>query len=128
MSISAKGFDVIRNMRNNVQKYVDDELVMAVNKSALYVEKLAKPRAPFKTGTLRRSIAAKPAIRKFREVRALVGTILNYAPFQEYGRSRFNVNFTGRFYMTEAIKNSQEFFRGQVRKAMEGVRDRIMKR
>lgn len=93
------------------KKRLNKELEEAMQDSVLWVERDAKEFAPVDTGNLRASIASmveSSGVLK-SEVRGVIGSNVDYAPFQEFGTSRMG---------------AQSF----LRPAMEKNRDRILKR
>jgi HK97 gp10 family phage protein len=62
-----------------------DKLEAAVTSAALLVENDAKDKAPYKTGTLKRSIHHETVEKSAQRVVVAVGTNLEYAAIHEFG-------------------------------------------
>jgi len=62
-----------------------DVLENALTAGALEIENAAKEKAPYLTGTLRRSLHTETDEKSDRRVSVLVGTDLEYAAMQEFG-------------------------------------------
>lgn len=62
-----------------------DVLEQALHAGAQEILNSAKDKAPYKTGTLRRSLHSETAEKSGTRVRVLVGTDLEYAAMQEFG-------------------------------------------
>ena len=93
MSIEINGIDTIL-MR--LQKLHDTEnIVSAMGKSCASVERSARQKAHKKTGDLRRSIKSKVEDSD-TEVKGIVYTPLEYAPYVEYGTGLFARDGNGR--------------------------------
>ena len=71
-----------------IQSDFDHKLGAATKAAAKKVEADAKTLAPYKTGTLRRSITTSDPIKSGGDVYCKVGTDVEYGPYQEYGTSR----------------------------------------
>ena len=66
------------------QQY-NDRCEAAATAGALLVENAAKDKAPYKTGTLKRSITHETIEKSEKACHVSVGTNLEYARLQEYG-------------------------------------------
>ena len=89
MSIEINGIDTILI---RLQKFHDTEnIVSAMGKSCASVERDARQKAPKKTGDLRRSIKSKVEDSN-TEVKGIIYTPLEYAPYVEYGTGLFAEN------------------------------------
>lgn len=89
MSIEINGIDTILI---RLQKFHDTEnIVSAMGKSCASVERNARQKAPKKTGDLRRSIKSKVEDSN-TEVKGIIYTPLEYAPYVEYGTGLFAEN------------------------------------
>lgn len=93
MSIQFEGLD---SVLNSLDELADpDKYTAALQRSCALVERTAKQKAPKDTGALRRSITSK--IEKTSdEIRGIVFTPLEYAPYVEYGTGLFAENGDGR--------------------------------
>jgi HK97 gp10 family phage protein len=78
------GKELERNLEKVKQQF-SDKLEAAVKSGALVVQNDAKRRAPYRTGTLRRSIHMETIEKKRDRVEVLVGTDVEYAWRIEYG-------------------------------------------
>lgn len=89
MSIEINGIDTILI---RLQKFHDTEnIVSAMGKSCASVERGARQKAPKKAGDLRRSIKSKVEDSN-TEVKGIIYTPLEYAPYVEYGTGLFAEN------------------------------------
>lgn len=89
MSIEINGIDTILI---RLQKFHDTEnIVSAMGKSCASVERNARQKAPKKDGDLRRSIKSKVEDSN-TEVKGIIYTPLEYAPYVEYGTGLFAEN------------------------------------
>jgi len=80
----------VKELQKNLEKLGDEftrKLEAATRAGALVVQNDAKQRAPYRTGTLRRSIHTEITSRKYNQVEALVGTDVEYAQRIEMGFS-----------------------------------------
>lgn len=68
------------------------EVTKAVNDAAIAIRNKARSYAPHQHGTLQNSIHATPATVMANNVKATVGTNLDYAPYQEYGTGIYGPN------------------------------------
>lgn len=103
---------VTKNDFARISRELRPRLRDAINETALDVETLAKQRAPVKTGNLRRSLHTAPAA---EELRATVGTNVEYARFVEYGTSRMGP----RPYLTPALESNRPRFVDRLARAFE---------
>jgi HK97 gp10 family phage protein len=86
MSVQFKGLD---ELLDSLDELADaDRFEGALQKACALVERDAKQNAPKDTGELRRSITSKVE-RDGNEVRGVVYTPLEYAPYVEYGTGLF---------------------------------------
>ena len=89
MSIEINGIDTILI---RLQKFHDTEnIVSAMGKSCASVERNARQKAPKKDGDLRRSIKSKVEDSN-TEVKGIIYTPLEHAPYVEYGTGLFAEN------------------------------------
>lgn len=80
----------VKELKKNLEKLSDEftrKLEVATRAGALIVQNDAKQRAPYRTGTLRRSIHTEITSRRRDSVEAQVGTNVEYARRIEYGFS-----------------------------------------
>lgn len=86
MSVQFEGLDAILE---SLDGFVDaDAIEAAVKKACALVERDAKKKAPKDNGELRRSITSKVE-KDVNEVRGIVYTPKEYAPYVEYGTGLF---------------------------------------
>lgn len=88
LTIQVKGGEEFARVLNNSPKITRPHLADALNESAFFLEGQAKVNAPIREGRLRGSITTVQA-RPGKKMRALVGTNLKYALFQEFGTGVF---------------------------------------
>lgn len=92
----AKHEQVIRDMRGG------SGLLQAFRAATLLVQRDAKINSPVDTGRLRASIM--PEVRsEGKRIIGIVGSRVVYAPYQEFGTSRF----AGRRYLGRAIESNE---------------------
>ena len=85
MSIEFEGID---ELFEKIEKIVDTQKVeAALGKACALVERSAKKKAPKDTGELRRSITSK-----VDDLKGIVFTPLEYAPYVEYGTGLYAEN------------------------------------
>jgi len=75
---------LMRKLAGKVEEY-DGKLEAAVTSAALIVENEARNKAPYKTGTLKRSVDHETVEKSSERVVVAVGTDLEYAAIQEFG-------------------------------------------
>lgn len=85
MSVTVIGADTLAKAFADASGICQGALTDAVNKTALDVEKIAKELAPHDTGNLRDSIHTNHAHPGDGNIKAEVGTNVQYAIDQEYG-------------------------------------------
>jgi len=98
--MGTKGF---RELNNNVKKLTKDFnnlIPVALKAGALLIQNDAKKRAPYLTGTLRRSIHTEQT----GKTSVKVGTDVEYAIFQEYGTSKM----AARPYLRPAFDENRQ--------------------
>jgi len=98
---------------------LNSELEQAMQESVLWVERDAKRFAPVDTGTLRASIASMVEGAVKDEIRGIVGSNVEYAPFQEMGTSKMDAN---PFLMPAVEKNRDRILK-RFRKAVQDAGD-----
>jgi HK97 gp10 family phage protein len=103
MSVTITGLDKV--MRNLSPAQIEAPKRRFLTRIALIVERAAKRRAPVKTGHLRRSIT-----HRVERDRAIVGTNVKYAPYQELG-TRF---IRPRAFLSGGLQASQGAIRTEV--------------
>lgn len=80
---------------SNISKHIEAKAFAAVEKACLLVEGKAKEKCPSDTGILRSSIMSDVKTEQ-NQIVGTVGTMLEYAPFIEYGTGLFAENGDGR--------------------------------
>ena len=76
---------LMRKLGAKADGYGGDKLEAAVTSAALIVENAARNNAPYKTGTLKRSVDHETVEKSSERVVVAVGTDLEYAAIQEFG-------------------------------------------
>jgi hypothetical protein len=94
-NVTVTGDAAVRGNLRRVRALVPRATAVALVAAAQLVKNLAQGFAPYKTGTLRRSIHVGEAVMAALTASVEVGTNLVYAPAQEYGAHIEPVN--GRF-------------------------------
>lgn len=74
------------------QAVLGERLESAMEKAVQLVEREAKERAPIDTGNLRASIASEVRTDVESAVQGIVGSNVEYAPFQEFGTSKMGAS------------------------------------
>lgn len=130
MAIKVEGLDEVLAA---LEKAADPEkVVRAMGKACALVERTAKQKAPKDTGALRNSIASEVIVED-GEVKGVIYTPLEYAPYIEYGTGLF-AEEGGRKtpWIYEDEKTGEKIFtRGQkpqpfLRPAVNENRDKII--
>jgi HK97 gp10 family phage protein len=103
MSITITGLEKV--MRNLSPAQLEAPKRRFLGRVALIVERNAKRRAPVRTGHLRRSIT-----HRVERDRAIVGTNVKYAPFQELG-TRY---IRPRAFLSGGLQDSQGAIRSEI--------------
>ena len=86
MSVEFQGFE---NFIDRLQRMVDAErLTEGMGRACAIVERAAKQKAPKGNGELRRSIKSK-VTKEGGDIKGIVFTPLEYAPYVEYGTGLF---------------------------------------
>jgi HK97 gp10 family phage protein len=103
MSVTITGLDKVMSNLSPAQLELPKRRFLT--RIALIVERAAKKRAPVKTGHLRRSIT-----HRVERDRAIVGTNVKYAPYQELG-TRF---IRPRAFLSGSLQASQGAIRSEI--------------
>ncbi|MTI82586.1 MAG: hypothetical protein FH756_01545 [Firmicutes bacterium] len=85
MNFNITGMDEFRRNLRRLGDQAADKMEAAVKSGALVVQNDAKQRAPYKTGTLRRSIHIETEEKSQDKVTVAVGTDVEYAAIHEFG-------------------------------------------
>lgn len=83
-----QGLDEFEAQMRKGPEIVKDEMLKGVNRLTFAGQSISQAAAPVDTGTLRRSIIAKPATFAGGEAKGQWGTNVPYAKYQEYGTRR----------------------------------------
>jgi hypothetical protein len=124
LSVRIKGIEELNRAWSRAPQLVTKELSRGISSTAADVQRVAKYRAPVDLGILRASIHTEGPHVLDRDVRATVGTNVEYAQAQEEGtgiygpRKRMIVPIRGKFLVFK--KAGQTIFARSVR----GVRPR----
>ena len=86
MSVEVEGLDGVLMRLNDIAKV--DGLTMTMGRACAVVERSAKQKAPKDKGELRRSITSR-VDEKTGEIRGVIYTPLEYAPYVEFGTGLF---------------------------------------
>lgn len=86
--MSVRGFDELKRNVERFNKELNDILPTALKAGALIIQNSAKFKAPYRTGTLRRSIHTEMR----SNTQAVVGTDVEYAVYQEFGTSKMKAH------------------------------------
>ena len=89
---------------NELGDNIKQEVADALMETALMIERDAKIYSPIDTGRLRASITS----RLFAWNKAVVGSNVKYAPYQEYGTRR---GIKPKYYLRRAFENNREHFK-----------------
>lgn len=87
MAVSAhiKGLSIATRRLQSIPAKCLKEVINGVNKATAVVEAGAKRNCPIDTGLLRNSIHPQPAKTEGDNIKATVGTSIEYAPYVEFG-------------------------------------------
>ena len=96
------GFKILENNKKQVQNITDDAVNRALMFVGLQAENYARNNAPVDTSRLRNSITSMPLE---DENAVLIGTNVEYAPYQELGTSKMNACNGGRGFLRPAISD-----------------------
>ena len=95
-----RGMNELRRNISNFSRELNEVLPTALKAGALIVQNEAKRRAPYETGTLRRSIHTEMR----GNTQAFVGTDVEYAVHQEFGTSKMKAHP----YLRPALDEKQQ--------------------
>lgn len=91
----------------------DEAISVALHDTAMFILTLVRVFAPVKTGWLRDSYKKETV----SQLHVLVGTMVNYSVFQEFGTSRMS----GKPHLTPAFHQAESFFASAIRQRMENL-------
>ena len=97
-----------------------EELVAVAEDIALRIEADAKKNSPVDTGTLRASISSVVEDLAGHTVKAVIGSNVEYAPYQELGTSKMSA----QPFLRPAIESNRRFIVERVEEAVENAVDR----
>ncbi len=97
-----------------IEQGVDEAVSVALHDTANFILQLVRIYAPVKTGWLRDSYK-KDTI---SQLHILVGSMVNYSIFQEYGTSR-GIRFTP--HLTPAFLQAEPYFKQQLAARIENL-------
>lgn len=86
--MTIRGMDEFRRNLANFNKKLSETVPVGLKAGALIIQNEAKKKAPYKTGTLRRSIHTE----MISNTQAKVGTDVEYAVYQEFGTSKMQAH------------------------------------
>ncbi len=98
--MGTRGFKKLNDNVNKFAKDINNLIPAALAAGALLIQNDAKNKAPYLTGTLRRSIHTE----KVSNTEVKVGTNVEYASYQEYGTSKM----AARPYLRPAFDNNRQ--------------------
>jgi len=85
ITVKLIGAKELEKKMKRIEKDIIDKMEAAVMTGALIIQNDAKKRAPYKTGTLRKSIHMETAKKTKESIVIEVGTDLEYAAIHEFG-------------------------------------------
>lgn len=112
MAMKVKGFKEANKKAKTVLKGLKDatKLIQAMRVVTLAVTRDARINSPVDTGRLRSSIV--PSVSANRDsVKGIVGSNVEYAPFQEFGTRR---GVPARRYLGKAFRGRLEYARNKI--------------
>jgi HK97 gp10 family phage protein len=112
--------NVINSTVNKKATRAQKEVVNAVARSGLKVERTAKENCPVDTGRLRSSINTTVKGQNSDYITATVGTDVEYAGYVEYGSSKA----AAQPYLKPALKKNIASIKADIRKAIKTGLDR----
>ena len=135
---NAGGVTVVFDKTKDVEKAVTEAAMgVALKEAALSVVAAAKPRAPVDTGLLRGSVSfsadggavekiespatAKDGVHVSNKNEAVVGTNVEYAPYQEYGTSKMSAKEFLRPALDENVNEISNRMKETYRAAIKAV-------
>lgn len=107
------GPEMVAKLRS-IDKAINGAAQQALLTAVMPTVNRAKELAPYRTGTLRRSIASEPGPGKME---VTIGTDVEYAPYLEFGTSRMSP----RPYLRPAIEETLPEIGNHLAKAIEAI-------
>ena len=100
--IMAVTFSLLEDNRELIQNASDEAINRALMAIGLQVENYARNNAPVDTGALRNSITSEVLS---NEHAVIIGSNIDYAPYQELGTSRMGACNGGRGFLRPAVED-----------------------
>jgi len=120
--IEIKGFAEFKNSLEKGSANLEKELTKAISSSISLISRNAKLKTPVRSGVLIKGYRTK-----YGRLEGVLGNIVKYAPYVEEGRSKYNVHFSGRYYLKKGVENSLGNIKKFFGKALENVIVKISK-
>lgn len=95
-------FSLLEDNRELIQRASDEAINRALMAIGLQVENYARNNAPVDTGALRNSITSEVLS---SEHAVVVGSNIEYAPYQELGTSRMDACNSGQGFLRPAVED-----------------------
>ena len=112
IQVDVKGLDELKRAFDSSPRTISENLSIAINRTAAFIEGKAKTLAPIKYGALRGSIHTDEAkASQGLEMRATVGTDLKYAYYQEHGVKPFGTKTAKSLIATDGSGNVTAWFK-----------------
>jgi len=101
------GFKIIENHRGEVERHLDDAIERALIAIGTQVTNYARANAPVDTGRLKNSITFETLN---DEDAVVIGSNVEYAPYQELSTSKMKAANNGRGFLRPAITDHIDEF------------------
>ena len=95
-------FSLLEDNRELIQRASDEAINRALAAIGLQIENYARNNAPVDTGALRNSITSEVLA---SEHAVVVGSNIEYAPYQELGTSRMDACNSGQGFLRPAVED-----------------------
>lgn len=95
-------FSLLEDNRELIQRASDEAINRALAAIGLQIENYARNNAPVDTGALRNSITSEVLS---SEHAVVVGSNIEYAPYQELGTSRMDACNSGQGFLRPAVED-----------------------
>jgi hypothetical protein len=92
LSVQVIGAKELKDALASVDGFAREQIRLAINKTAIDLERKARDKAPHLHGGLYNSIHTQPAVVTQNNIEAKVGTNLVYARAQEYGTQGMTIH------------------------------------
>lgn len=96
-------FSILEDNRELIQRASDEAINRALTAIGLQIENYARNNAPVDTGALRNSITSEVLS---SEHAVVVGSNIEYAPYQELGTSRMDACNGGQGFLRPAVEDN----------------------